>query len=181
MYGIQKNQKNTLHESASFNVAEQEKKGKKSYFEEFITKLLGRVFLTKKNFFWIGRGKKIAIIVTPSMKIASVVSSPKKWVSRFPQKRQDILNSNTVLDFANENGFDITFIAPTPQLSAKLYTMFGDIMDEKNINESNTKYNYSTLFEELQKSSLPESIKQWAKDNPEKFIKNIESVKNLLK
>ena len=59
--------------------------------------------------------------------------------------------------------------------------MFGDIMDEKNINESNTKYNYSTLFEELQKSSLPESIKQWAKDNPEKFIKNIESVKNLLK
>lgn len=174
-----KKSKNTLHESASFNVPNK-KEREKSYFEEFITKLLGRVFLTKKTFFGLDE-EKIAIIVTPSMKIASVVSSPKKWVSRFPQKRQDILNSNTVLDFANENGFDITFIAPTPQLSAKLYTMFGDIMDEKNINESNTKYNYSTLFEELQKSSLPESIKQWAKDNPEKFIKNIESVKNLLK
>ena len=38
-----KKSKNTLHESASFNVPNK-KEREKSYFEEFITKLLGRVF-----------------------------------------------------------------------------------------------------------------------------------------
>lgn len=174
-----KKSKNILNESASFNMPEK-KEREKSYFEEFITKLLGKVYLTKKTFFGLDE-QKIAIIVTPSMKIASVVSSPKKWASRFPQQKKDILSSDIVLDFANEHGFDITFVAPTPQLRSKLYTMFGDVMSEENINESKSKSDYKTIFEELQKSSLPEHIKQWAKDNPEKFLKNIESVKNLLK
>jgi hypothetical protein len=117
----QKNKK-ILNESASFNMPEK-KEREKSYFEEFITKLLGKVFLTKKTFFGMDE-QKIAIIVTPTMKIAAVVSSPKKWVSKFPQKRQDILNTDTVIDFANEYGFDITFVAPTPQLRSKLYSMF---------------------------------------------------------
>ena len=176
----QQNSKNRLlNESASFNVPKK-KEREKSYFEEFITKLLGKVFLTKKSFFGLDT-QKIAIIVTPSMKIASVVSSPKKWASKFPQQRQDILDSNTVLDFANEYGFDITFVAPTPQLRSKLYTMFGDVMSEENISESKIKNEYQTVLEELQKSSLPESVKQWAVDNPEKFIQNIEEVKNLIK
>jgi len=37
------------------------------------------------------------------------------------------------------------------------------------------------VMEELNKSKLPDSIKEWAKDNPEKFIKNIRHVQNLLK
>jgi hypothetical protein len=36
-------------------------------------------------------------------------------------------------------------------------------------------------MEELKKSKLPESIKEWAKENPEKFIKNIRHVQNILK
>ena len=174
----QKNKK-ILNESASFNMPEK-KEREKSYFEEFITKLLGKVFLTKKTFFGMDE-QKIAIIVTPTMKIAAVVSSPKKWVSKFPQKRQDILNTDTVIDFANEHGFDITFVAPTPQLRSKLYSMFGDVMKEENISESKKRDDYKVVLEELNKSSLPESIKQWAKDNPEKFIQNIEEVKKLLK
>jgi hypothetical protein len=171
--------KKILNESASFNMPEK-KEREKSYFEEFITKLLGKVFLTKKTFFGMDE-QKIAIIVTPTMKIAAVVSSPKKWSSRFPQKRQDILSSDTVVDFANEHGFDITFVAPTPQLRSKLYSMFGDVMQEENISESKKRDNYKVVLEELNKSSLPESVKQWAKDNPEKFIQNIEEVKKLLK
>lgn len=174
----QKNKK-ILNESASFNMPEK-KEREKSYFEEFITKLLGKVFLTKKTFFGMDK-QKIAIIVTPTMKIAAVVSSPKKWVSKFPQKRQDILNTDTVIDFANEYGFDITFVAPTPQLRSKLYSMFGDVMREENISESTNTNDYKVVLDELNKSSLPESIKNWAKDNPEKFIQNIEEVKKLLK
>ena len=37
------------------------------------------------------------------------------------------------------------------------------------------------IMEELKKSKLPDSIKEWAKDNPEKFIKNIRHVQNILK
>ena len=174
----QKNKKG-LFESASFNVPEK-KEREKSYFEEFITKLLGKVYLTKKTFFGMDE-QKIAIIVTPTMKIAAVVSSPKKWVVKFPQKRQDILSRDMIIDFANEYGFDITFVAPTPQLRTKLFTMFGDVMQEENISESTERNDYKLVLEELKKSSLPESIKQWAIDNPEKFIQNIEEVKKLLK
>lgn len=177
--GIQNNKKKLQSESASFS-APKSKKREKSYFEEFITKLLGKVFLTKKTFFGLEQ-QKIAIIVTPTMKIASVVSSPKKWASKFPQQRQDTLDTNTVINFANEHGFDITFVAPTPQLRSKLYSMFGDVMMEENISESTTNNEYQVVLEELKNSSLPDSVKQWAIDNPEKFIKNLESVKNLLR
>ena len=36
-------------------------------------------------------------------------------------------------------------------------------------------------MEELEKSALPESIKQWAKQNPEKFIENIKTIQEMLK
>ena len=175
----QNNKKKLLNESASFNVPEK-KEREKSYFEEFITKLMGKVYLTKKSFFGLDE-QKIAIIVTPTMKIAAVISSPKKWMSRFPQDKREILDSTTVIDFANEHGFDITFVAPTPKLKSKLYTMFGDVMAEENISESKTRNEHEIVLEERKKSSLPESVKQWAIDNPEKFIKNIEEVKKLLK
>lgn len=175
----QNNKKKLLNESASFNMPEK-KEREKSYFEEFITKLMGKVYLTKKTFFGLDE-QKIAIIVTPTMKIAAIVSSPKKWAAKFPQNKKDILDSNTVLNFANEHGFDITFVAPTPKLKNKLFTMFGDVMAVENISESKTRNEYDMVLEELKKSSLPESVKQWAIDNPEKFIQNIEEVKKLLK
>ena len=37
------------------------------------------------------------------------------------------------------------------------------------------------VMEELKKSKLPDSIKEWAKENPEKFIRNIRHVQNILK
>jgi hypothetical protein len=54
-------------------------------------------------------------------------------------------------------------------------------MREENISESTNTNDYKVVLDELNKSSLPESIKNWAKDNPEKFIQNIEEVKKLLK
>jgi len=58
--------------------------------------------------------------------------------------------------------------------------MLGDVMVSNEINESIGKDKVKIVLQELKKSSLPESIKKWAIDNPEKFIKNIEQVKNLL-
>jgi len=51
-----------------------EKKGrKKGKYEEFILKLMGRIFLTKKVFFGFDE-QKIVIIVTPTLKIATIVA-----------------------------------------------------------------------------------------------------------
>jgi len=35
--------------------------------------------------------------------------------------------------------------------------------------------------EEIVNSGLPDFVKDWAKDNPEKFMENIERIKKLLK
>ena len=37
------------------------------------------------------------------------------------------------------------------------------------------------VLEELDKSSLPDNVKKWAKDNPEKFIENIRTIQEMLK
>ena len=113
--------KHMRNESASFNVPEK-KERQKSNYEEFITKLLGKVILTKETFFGLDV-QKIVIIVTPSFKIAAVVSNNKKLLGRFPQKKQDILNPEEVISWANENGFEITFVAPTPQLKSRLHIL----------------------------------------------------------
>ena len=47
------------------------------------------------------------------------------------------------------------------------------------ISESKTHIS-GNLINEIEKSKLPESIKKWAIDNPEKFTENIERIKNLL-
>jgi len=170
--------KKYLNESGSFNVPNKPEREKSSY-EDFILKLLGRIFLTKQVFFGMDE-QKIAIIITPTLKIVSVVASPSKLVDKFPQKRQQFLNGDELIRWADDNGFEITFAAATPQLKHKLFNMLGDVMVSNEINESIGKDKVKIVLQELKKSSLPESVKQWAIDNPEKFIKNIEQVKNLL-
>ena len=65
------NRNHIKNESASFNAPKkvQRKKGK---YEDFITKLMGRIFLTKKTFFGLEE-QKIVVIVTPSLKIANIL------------------------------------------------------------------------------------------------------------
>ena len=166
-----------LNESASFNVPEK-KERQKSTYEEFITKLLGKVILTKETFFGLDV-QKIVVIITPSFKIASVVSNSKKWFDRFPQKKQDILNPEEVISWANENGFEITFVAPTPQLKSRLHTSFGDVMVSDVVSEN--KVRKINVKEEIENSGLPDFVKEWAKDNPERFVENINRIKRLLK
>ncbi len=169
--------KNIKNESASFNVPEREERQKSNY-EEFITKLLGKVILKKERIFGLDV-QKIVIVITPSFKIAAVVSNTKKLVDLFPQKRQDILNPEEVISWAKENGFDITFVAPTPKLKSRLNATFGDVMVPDVVSEN--KVRKINVKEEIEKSGLPNFVKEWGKNNPEKFIENIERIKKLLK
>ena len=172
--GSQNNKK--INESGSFNVPKNNKR-EKSTFEEFITKLLGRVILTKKVFFGFDE-QKIVVFVTPSLKVASVVTSPKKLKYDFPLKKGDTIQGDDLKFWAEDNEFELTFMAPTPPLKLKLYNMFGEVMVEGKINESVEDNNY--MIKKVKESFLPESIKEWIQKNPEKFIESINNIKRLL-
>lgn len=174
------NNKKLLNESASFNSPTNKKEREKSYAEEFITKMLGRIILTKKVFFGFDE-QKLVIFITPTLKIASIVASPSKLVNKIPLEKGDILDGSVIKTWSEENDFEISFIAPTSQLKMTLYYMFGDVMLDNQLTESKQVDEYEIVIEQVKKSSLPESVKKWVVDNPEKFIQNIEEVKKLLK
>jgi hypothetical protein len=58
--------------------------------------------------------------------------------------------------------------------------LFGDVLveDMTSINESERER--KEVLEELKNSSLPDSVKNWAIENPEKFKKHINEIKKLL-
>lgn len=166
--GRNNSKKFKLNESASFNVPEK-KEREKSAFEDFILKLLGRIILTKSVFFGMDN-KKIVIFVTPSLKIAHVVSDPKKLTRNFPFTDGSVLNFDDLTKWCQENKFEITFSATTPKLKRILTSKLGDVMLE-----SKEKKEI-----DLDIKLLPESIKEWAEQNPEKFKSNIDHIRRLL-
>lgn len=170
------NHKNIRNESASFNMPEKKEREKGKY-EDFILKLMGRIFLTKKVFFGFDE-QKIAVIITPTLKIASILAFPKKQLSKFPFESNQTLDSARLKNWAEENGYEITFSTPLPRLKLKLRNEFGDVMVTESVNKDNV---INTLLKEVKKSNLPDYVKQWVIDNPEKFKKNIEEIKKLLK
>lgn len=173
---MKRNHKNIHNESASFNMPE--KKGReKGKYEEFILKLMGRIFLTKKVFFGFEE-QKIVVIITPTLKIASILASPKKQLLKFPFESNQTLDSGRLKNWAEENGYEITFSTPLPRLKLKLRNEFGDVIVTESVDNTNV---IITLLEEVKKSNLPDSVKKWVTDNPEKFRKNIEEIKKLLK
>jgi len=57
---------------------------------------------------------------------------------------------------------------------------FGNVLIESVSDKKEKELNIIVL-EELEKSQLPDYVKDWAKDNPEKFMKNIKYIQELLK
>jgi|TARA_B100001094_G_C17933579_1_gene671969 hypothetical protein len=143
-----------------------------------LTKLLGKIMLKKSSFFGLDT-HKITVIISPSMKIYGVYASPERIAKKFPFEKKKILSLKELKRWAEDNEFEISFSAETPKLRRDLLISLGDVMVEskgKKERELNV-----IIMEELKKSKLPDSIKEWAKDNPEKFIKNIRHVQNILK
>lgn len=122
---------------------------------------------------------KIVIIVSPSLKIFEIVSKPAKLLKNFPFEKNRYVETDRLSSWAAENGYEITFTSTIPTINRRLMREFGDVMVEEV--HSGKKELKVMVMEELEKSSLPETIKNWAKDNPEKFIQNIEEVQKLLK
>lgn len=140
--------------------------------------LLGKIFLTKKVMFGLDENK-IVIIVSPSLKVFELIAKPAKILNSFPFEKNRYIETEKLKKWAEENGYEITFTSTIPTLNRRLLRDFGDVMVEEV--RSGKKELKVMVLEELEKSSLPESVKNWAKDNPEKFLQNIEQVQNLLK
>jgi hypothetical protein len=172
------NKKIFLKESGGYS-APKNKNDENDDYKEFIDKFLGKIFLSKKVFFGID-SQKIALLVTPSLKIVMIVSHPKKLTGRFPQKVKENLNADLIKDWAEKNGFEISFKVSSSSLKSKFYSLFGDVLveDMTSINESERER--KEVLEELKNSSLPDSVKNWAIENPEKFKKHINEIKKLL-
>jgi len=142
-----------------------------------LNKLLGKIFLKKPVFFGLDE-QKITLVVSPSMKIFGIYSSPERLFKKFPFETKTYLNVQELKNWAEENDFEISFSAETPKIRRQLSSLFGDVLIE---NTNKEKELNVIVLEELERSKLPESIKKWAKNNPQKFIENIQHVQNLLK
>ena len=144
---------------------------------ELISRLLGRINLTKPRLFGLD-SQDIVVVVSPSMKIFGIRSTPSKLIDRFPFRKNSMLDTKELKDWAKENGYTISFESQVPTLKRRLFHSFGDVMVESESQEKSMKI---VMMEEVEKSHLPESVKKWAKENPEKFIKNIEMIQEMLK
>lgn len=144
---------------------------------ELIAKLLGRIKLSKPRMFGLD-SQDIVVVVSPSMKIFGMKSKPEKLLNSFPFRKGSFLDTKALSTWARENDYKISFESQVPSLKRQLYLSFGDVMVESESQEKSMKI---VMMEELEKSQLPESIKKWAKDNPEKFIQNIETIQEMLK
>lgn len=144
-----------------------------------IKNLLGKIFLTKPVMFGLDE-QRIVILVSPSMKIFGITTKPNKLKDKFPFNELSYLNDNQLIKWAKENDYTITFSTNSPSLARKLFTSFGNVLVESTDTKKEKELNVIVL-EELEKSNLPESVKNWAKENPEKFIKNIKYIQELLK
>jgi hypothetical protein len=148
-----------------------------SDIKKIISGLLGKIFLTKKVFFGIDE-QKIIIVLSPSLKIFDIVAKPKRLLSKFPFEKNRILPVEQLKIWALENGYDISFSSTVPSFNRRMLLDFGDVVVEGAL--SKEKSLHMVVLEEIEKSHLPESVKEWAIANPEKFIENLERVKKTL-
>jgi len=147
--------------------------------KDIIKNLLGKIFLTKSVMFGLDE-YKITLVVSPSMKIFGIDSRPEKLKSKLPFEEMTFLNTAELNKWAKENDYEITFSTNSQSLARKLFQSFGNVLVES-VSEKKEKELNVIVLEELERSTLPESVKTWAKDNPEKFMKNIKYIQELLK
>ena len=149
-----------------------------SNIKEIIASLLGKIYLKKPKFFGLD-SEKVTIIISPSMKVFAIYTTPKKLKEKLPFQENRIVDLETIKTWADENDFEVSFKTELPSLARRMMTIFGDtVVEEARSRERELKF---VVMEELEKSALPESIKQWAKQNPEKFIENIKTIQEMLK
>ena len=64
-------------------------------------------------------------------------------------------------------------------MARRMMTVFGEnVVEEARGKRRELKF---IVMEELEKSALPDHIKEWAKQNPEKFVQNLKTIQEMLK
>lgn len=142
--------------------------------------LLGKIFLTKTSFFGLDK-QRVVLFVSPSMKLYKIISSPQSLKNKVPFEENKIISTEQIKQWAENNNFQISFDATIPNLRNRLFTEFGDVIVENDDEKRSHKGGIDLIMTEVQNSNLPDSIKEWAKDNPEKFKQNIDRVQKLLR
>lgn len=142
--------------------------------------LLGKIFLTKTSFFGLDK-QRVVLFVSPSMKLYKIISSPQSLKNKVPFEENKIISTEQIKQWAENNNFQISFDATIPNLRNRLFTEFGDVIVENDEEKRSHKGGIDLIMTEVQNSNLPDSIKEWAKDNPEKFKQNIDRVQKLLR
>ena len=149
-----------------------------SNIKDIISSLLGKIYLRKPAFFGLDT-EKITFVVSPSMKIFALFTSPKKLKDRVPFEENRLVDLNDIKKWADENGYDITFKTELPSMARRMMTVFGEnVVEEARGKRRELKF---IVMEELEKSALPDHIKEWAKQNPEKFVQNLKTIQEMLK
>jgi hypothetical protein len=113
------------------------------------------------------------------MKVYAIHATPKKLKDKFPFTEKNIIDLEELKNWASNNGYTISFQTDLPQIARRLSSTLGDVMVEGD--HSRQKSLKCIVMGELEQSNLPENIKEWARLNPEKFIKNIELIQEMLK
>ena len=149
-----------------------------SDIQSLISNLLGKIFLKKPVFFGMD-SYDITIVVGPSMKVYAIHAKPKKLKDEFPFDETKIIDLDQLKTWASDNGYTISFKTDLPQIARRLSSTLGDVMVEGD--HSRQKSLKCIVMEELEQSNLPDNMKEWARRNPEKFIKNIELIQERLK
>ena len=145
---------------------------------DIIVGMLGKIFLTKKTMLGLDENK-IIVVLSPSLKIYVISTYPKKLEQKFPFHTNEILDLESLKKWADGNGYKVTHQSTTPKLSRKLMTYFGEPVVEGDLGRNQTEK--QIVLEQLENSHLPKSIKEWAQQNPEKFINNIKLIQEMLK
>ena len=148
--------------------------------QKIMKSLLGKIFLTKTSFFGLDK-QRVVLFVSPSMKLYKIISSPQSLKNKVPFEENKIISTEQIKQWAENNNFEISFDASIPNLRNRLFTEFGDVIVENDEEKRSHKGGIDLIMTEVQNSNLPDSIKEWAKDNPEKFKQNIDRVQKLLR
>jgi len=148
--------------------------------QKIMKSLLGKIFLTKTSFVGVDK-QRVVLFVSPSMKLYKIISSPQSLKNKVPFEENKIISTEQIKQWAENNNFQISFDATIPNLRNRLFTEFGDVIVENDEEKRSHKGGIDLIMTEVQNSNLPDSIKEWAKDNPEKFKQNIDRVQRLLR
>jgi hypothetical protein len=144
-----------------------------------LRELLSKITLERDILFGFVN-QKITIFITPTIQIFRIVAEPKSLLKTFPFDEGQPLNLSKFVEYIESNKWEVSIHAKSPLLKRKL----SDYFDDKIIIESSQKSQdievALKVIENVEHSHIPDSIKKWAKNNPEKFLEHLKEVEKIL-